>query len=105
MGTEYISDVTADLDIPVDGTLSRVLHRGDRLRVVGFAFDEGQELTEHTAAVQVISGRVQVTVGDETHDAVPAAWLWMDANVAHSLVATEPSHVLLTLLPGAGGAD
>ena len=101
----FIPDLAEQLEIPDAGTLSRVLYRDDRLRVVGFAFDEGQELTEHTAAVpaliQVLSGRLSVSLGAETLEMGPGAWLHMDAHLAHSLRAVEASVVLLTMMPEA----
>jgi quercetin dioxygenase-like cupin family protein len=100
----FIPDIADLLEIPTEGTLSRVLYSDDRLRVVGFAFDEGQELTEHTAAVpaliQVLSGRIQIGLDDEKTEMTPGSWLRMEAQLAHSLVALEPSVVLLTLLRG-----
>jgi hypothetical protein len=33
----------------------------------------------------------------------PEAWLRLDAHEPHSLLALEPSRLLLTMLPGAGG--
>ncbi len=99
----FIPDIADLLEIPDTGTLSRVLHRDDRLRVVGFAFDEGQELTEHTAAVpalvQVLSGSLEINLDGETIEMGPGAWLRMDAHLAHSLRAVEPSVVLLTMMP------
>lgn len=85
--------------------LSRVLHKGLGIRLVGFAFDTGQELTEHTSAstaiVQVLSGTIEVTVDGSTHRMGPRAWLVMAPRRPHSLVALEPASVLLTLLPAA----
>ncbi len=102
MSHTVIPDVTEILDIPDDGTLSKVLYRDDRIRVVGFAFDAGQELTEHTAAVpavlQVVSGRFKVTLGDDEVVVGPEAWVHMDAHLQHAVVALEPSVLLLTLL-------
>ncbi|MEA1902922.1 MAG: cupin domain-containing protein [Actinomycetota bacterium] len=99
----FIPAVPDQLEIPDDGTLSRILYRDERLRVVGFAFDEGQELTEHTAAVpaliQVLTGKLSVGLGDDTIEMGPGDWLRMDAHLAHSLRALEPSIVLLTMLP------
>ncbi len=104
MAHTFIPDIGDELEIPTDGTLSRVLYRDDRLRVVGFAFDAAQELTEHTAAVpaliQVVSGRIEVTLDGHRVEMSPGAWLRMDAHQPHSLLAVEPSVVLLTLLPG-----
>jgi quercetin dioxygenase-like cupin family protein len=99
-----IPDLTAHTDVPEQGTLSRVLHSDERVRVVLFAFGAGQELTEHTASVpallQVISGRFRVTAGGETFEMGPEAWLRLDAHEPHSLLALAPSRLLLTMLPG-----
>ncbi|MFA9566008.1 MAG: cupin, partial [Acidimicrobiales bacterium] len=63
------TDIAAEVEIPQDGTLSRVLYKDERIRLVVFAFDAGQELTEHTASVpaviQVVRGRFDLTLGDE----------------------------------------
>lgn len=97
-------DVAAEVDVPRDGTLSRVLYSDDRLRLVVFAFDAGQELTEHTAAlpavVQVVSGRLELTLGEDELTARPGAWIHMPARLPHSMRATEPSVMLLTMLKG-----
>lgn len=101
-------DLADEVAIPEDGILSRVLHKDDHIRLVVFAFDEGQELTEHTAAVpavvQVIRGRIGVDVGGDRVEMVAGAWLRMDARLPHSLVATEPSVVLLTLFTAASAS-
>jgi quercetin dioxygenase-like cupin family protein len=98
----FIPDVCTELEIPEQGTLSRVLYRDEHLRVVGFAFDEGQELTEHTAAVpavlQVLRGHLRVTTGAEEHELHPSGWLHMAARLPHSLTALEPSVALLTMV-------
>jgi quercetin dioxygenase-like cupin family protein len=102
MGHTLITDIAAEVEVPKDGTLSRVLHRDDSVRAVAFAFDTGQELTEHTATrpavVQVISGRIETGVGDDSFEMAPGAWLLLEPNQPHSLRATEPSVVLLSLL-------
>jgi quercetin dioxygenase-like cupin family protein len=102
-----IPDLPGRAEIPAQGTLSRVLHEDDRLRLVLFAFDSGQELTEHTASLpavlQVISGRFRVTAGGDTFPMGPESWLLLDAHEPHSLVAEEPSRLLLTMLRAPGG--
>jgi quercetin dioxygenase-like cupin family protein len=99
-----IPDLPSRAEIPENGTLSRVLHADDRVRLVLFGFDAGQELTEHTASVhallQVVSGRFRVTAGGDTFEMGPDAWLRLDPHEPHSLLALEPSRLLLTMLPG-----
>ncbi len=98
----FISDLSEQLEIPPDGTLSRVLYRDDQLRLVGFAFDTGQELTEHTAAVpvliQVVSGRLSVTLEAQTMELGPRGWLRMEAHAPHSVRALVPTVMVLTML-------
>ncbi len=100
----FIPDLADEVDVPRNGTLSRVLHQDDRMRLVLFAFDEGQELTEHRSAsaavVQVVSGRLKFTSGDEFHDLRPGGWLQMAPGEDHALEAIEPTVMLLTLLRG-----
>jgi quercetin dioxygenase-like cupin family protein len=105
MGTmphTLIPDLPGRAEMPEQGTLSRVLHDDGRLRLVLFAFDSGQELTEHTASVpgvlQVISGRFRVSAGGDTFAMGPEAWLLLDAHEPHSLLALEPARLLLTML-------
>lgn len=107
MSGTVIEDLAAELEIPPDGTLSRVLFRDDRLRVVGFAFAAGEELTEHTSAlpvvIQVVRGRIELDVEDRTATLTAASWVHLPARMPHSVRAVEPSVMLLTMLPGAGG--
>ena len=97
-----IENLISEVEIPVDGTLSRVLAKHGVVRLVVFAFDENQELTEHTAGVpviiQVLSGAVTISVGGEDHLMSPASWLFLDADVPHSVTAHEPARLLLTMI-------
>ncbi|KAB1980790.1 cupin domain-containing protein [Streptomyces triticiradicis] len=103
MSATVITDLAAELPLSEDGTLSRVLYRDDRLRVVGFAFAEGQELTEHTSAlpvvIQVVQGRLDLVLGDEKTEALPGCWIHLPARLPHTVRATEPTIMLLTMLP------
>ncbi|GGY09728.1 cupin domain-containing protein [Streptomyces anandii] len=103
MPATVIHDLAAELPVSEDGTLSHVLYRDDRLRVVGFAFDEGEELTEHTSAlpvvIQVIEGRLELVLGEEKTEARPGTWIHLPARLPHTVRATEPSVMLLTMLP------
>jgi quercetin dioxygenase-like cupin family protein len=102
MSYTSIPNLTNQIEIPEEGILSRVLFKDDQIRVVGFGFDTGQELSEHTAAVpailQVVSGRMTGTLGSDVIDLEPGSWVHMPADLAHSVRAVEPSLLLLTLL-------
>lgn len=97
-----IDDLRALVEIPTDGTLSKVVHSGDGIRLVVFAFDRGQELTEHTAAVpaslQVLTGRLAVTVGELHHELVPGGFVHLPAHAPHAVEALEPTVLLITMI-------
>ncbi|MFV9673068.1 MAG: cupin domain-containing protein [Acidimicrobiia bacterium] len=96
-----LANLLDEVEIPENGTLSRVVFKGDGLRVVLFAFDTGEQLTDHAATVpavvQVIKGRMEMTLGDQTMEIDPSSWVHMEPHLIHALVALEPSVVLLTL--------
>lgn len=102
MSATVIADLSAELNIPRDGTLSRVVYRDDRLRVVGFGFDTGQELTEHTSAlpvvIQIVRGRLDLVLGGERTEVGPGSWIHLPARLPHTVRAVEPTIMLLTML-------
>ncbi len=81
---------------------SKVIYRDEIVNVTVFGFDAGEELTEHRTArpavVQVLAGRLRFTAGGEELHAGPGFWLHMPSGTPHSLMATEPTVMLLTLL-------
>lgn len=101
-GATSFADLGAEVEIPHDGTLSRVLYKDDQVRLVIFAFDAGQELTEHTASVpaivQVVRGHLELTLGDVEMTGTPGCWIHMPAKLPHSVRAVEPTVMLLTML-------
>ena len=102
MAHTLISDPAREVTIQAGAVVSRVVHRSSGLNVTVFAFDAGEQLTEHqaarTAVVQVLSGRLRFTVDAEELDLDPGSWLHMTASAPHSLMATEPTVMLLTLI-------
>jgi quercetin dioxygenase-like cupin family protein len=97
-----INDPASEVTIQPGAVVSKVVHRHDGLDVTVFAFDAGEELTEHQASraavVQVLSGRLRFTVDGEQLDLAPGSWLHMASGAPHSLLATEPAVMLLTLI-------
>jgi quercetin dioxygenase-like cupin family protein len=97
-----IEDAAAAVTIQPGAVVSKVVHRDGDLNVTVFGFDAGEELTEHRASrvavVQVLTGRLRFTVDGEELDAGPGFWLHMVPGTPHSLVATEPTVMLLTLI-------
>jgi quercetin dioxygenase-like cupin family protein len=100
-----IENVITAVEIPKDGTLSRTLHRDDRVKVVLFGFAGGQELSQHTAAVpailEIIQGDARVTLDGEEKELSAGSWVFMEANLPHAIYARTNVVMLLTMLTGA----
>ncbi len=98
----YIANLVTTQEIPNDGIISRNIYKDEQVTAVLFGFSQGQELSEHTAAVpiiiQIISGEARLTVGEEVIDAGPNAWLHLDAKQPHSVYAKTSLVMLLTLV-------
>jgi quercetin dioxygenase-like cupin family protein len=90
------------------GIASRVLARSAGGNVTLFAFDAGEELSEHTAPFDALavtlSGSLVLTIGGRDVRTAPQSIVLMPANVAHAVRAVEPSRMLLLMLREAGGS-
>jgi quercetin dioxygenase-like cupin family protein len=102
-----IRHLAGEVTVPESGILSRTLFTDERIKVVVFGFDAGQELSEHTAAtpaiIEILEGEAEVLLGGERHVAGPGTWIHMTAGLHHAIHARTPVVMLLTLLrEGAG---
>ena len=90
------------VDYQPGGIVSRTLVKKSTGNVTLFAFDEGQELSEHTAPfdamVQVIDGEVELTIGSETTRLAAGEVIVMPANVPHAVRALGRFKMLLTMI-------
>lgn len=84
------------------GIASRVIARSAGGNVTLFAFDAGQELSEHTAPfdalVMVLQGAFDLTIGGQPVHATAGMVVRLPANVPHALVAADPARMLLIML-------
>lgn len=84
------------------GIASRVLARTTGGNVTLFAFDAGEELSEHTAPfdalVLTLSGALVLTIGGVEVRTVPDTMTLMPAHVPHAVRAAEASRMLLIML-------
>ncbi len=85
-----------------DGIASRVLARTEGGNLTLFAFDAGQELSEHTAPfdalVLVLEGSLQLTIGGTPVQAARGTIVRMPAGVPHAVEAPEAARMLLIML-------
>lgn len=84
------------------GIASRVLAKTSGGSLSLFAFDGGQELSEHTTPydglVLVLEGALTLTIGGARVNAIPGTVVRMPANVPHAVAASEPTRMLLLML-------
>jgi len=89
------------------GIASRVLARTAAGNITLFAFDAGEELSEHTAPfdalVLTLSGALTLRFGGRDIGTTPQTLVRMPADVPHAVRATEPSRMLLIMLRGQSG--
>lgn len=95
-------DLFEEIAINPEAIVSRTITKSDAFNLTLFAFDEEQSLSGHSspmdAWVQILSGEMEITVGDEAFSIIPGVLLLMPAGVPHALVATKPSRMLLTMV-------
>jgi quercetin dioxygenase-like cupin family protein len=84
------------------GIASRVLARTAAGNITLFAFDAGEELSEHTAPFDAlaltVSGGLVLTIGGIEMRTDPHTIVLMPAKVPHAVRATEASRLLLIML-------
>jgi quercetin dioxygenase-like cupin family protein len=91
------------------GIASRVLARTAGGNLTLFAFDAGQELTEHTspfdALVMVLEGSLALTIDGKELTAKPGTIVRMPSRLPHAVRAPEPARMLLLMLREPAEAD
>lgn len=93
----------ADLASYHDGSIvSRQITKQDAGNVTLFAFDEGQELSEHTAPfdalVHVLDGQVEVKISGAPFELNTGDAIIMPADEPHALRAMKKFKMLLTMI-------
>lgn len=90
------------LPVGAEATTSRVVVNNPLLRVVYFAFDAGELLTEHSSpravVVQLLDGAMRFTVDGVEHAMRPGDVIYLAPGAVHALVADAPSHLSLVMV-------
>ncbi len=97
-----VADLGSLVEVQTDSTVSRTVLRAEGARVVLFAFDAGQVLTEHTAAMpvllQVIDGHLRITADGRTVDLRPGGVIHLGTRLPHSVEAVTAAKLNLIML-------
>src|SRR6185503_13698074 len=95
----------AELVAYQDGSVvSRQITKADAGNVTLFAFDQDQELSEHTAPfdalVHILDGEAEIKISGKAFRLETGEAIVMPANEPHALKATTPFKMLLTMIRG-----
>lgn len=98
----HLDDLSALITVNEGSTVSRTVLKAEGVRLVLFSFDTGEELSEHTAAMpvllQVLDGELEISADGQTVTLKPGGVIHLPTRMAHSVLALEPSRMLLTML-------
>ena len=91
-----------DPDYQPGGIVSRIVLKQPTGSLTAFAFDVGQELSEHTcpyeAVLHVVDGEANVTIGSNVHTVAAGQMIRLPAGVPHAVQAPRRFKMLLTML-------
>ncbi len=99
MSYKFIADLLADVKVPNEGILSRILQKDEHVNITLFGFSPGQELSTHAAPTPAmlyfLSGESDVTLGDDLHHAGPGSFAYMPPFLPHAIAAKTATMMLL----------
>jgi quercetin dioxygenase-like cupin family protein len=89
-------------DYQAGAVVSRQITKAEGGNVTLFAFDEGQELSEHTAPfdalVHILDGQATITISGQSHLLKAGDAIIMPANQPHAVRAVTRFKMLLTMI-------
>ncbi len=90
------------VDYAEGATVSKIITRNEKGNLTLFAFDKGQNLSEHSAPfdaiVQVIKGVGTIIIDKKEHTVSEGQLIIMPANVPHAVEAIEKFKMLLIMI-------
>jgi quercetin dioxygenase-like cupin family protein len=96
-----IQNLSAEVQIPENGILSRTLYNDDHVKILVFGFAAGQELSAHTApmaaSIYIHSGEAELKLGEDVHQAAAGTMVHMPPQLVHGIVARTPVIMVLQM--------
>ncbi len=90
------------VDYSDGSTVSKIITRNEKGNLTLFAFDKGQNLSEHSAPfdaiVQVLEGAGTIIINKKEHAVSEGQLIIMPANIPHAVEATEKFKMLLIMI-------
>jgi quercetin dioxygenase-like cupin family protein len=95
-------DLASFTEYSPNSVVSKIIAKNKAGNITYFAFDEGEELSEHTtpfnAIVQVIDGEVELTIGGAPVTVSAGQIAMMPADIPHAVKAVKRFKMILTML-------
>lgn len=90
------------IDYSPDAIVSKVITKNKNGTTTLFAFDKGQNLSEHTtpfdAITIILDGTCEISIAGKPHTLSAGQMIIMPANIPHALEATEAFKMLLVMI-------
>lgn len=97
-----VSKIVDLVDYQDDAVVSRTLVKKTTGTITVFAFDRGQDLSEHTvpydALVQLLDGEAEIKIAGTPHNLTKGDVLIMPANKPHAVKAFKRFKMVLTMI-------
>ncbi|HYW96678.1 MAG TPA: cupin domain-containing protein [Bacteroidales bacterium] len=99
-----VFDFTRSIEYSSDGIVSKQIIKNPGGNITLFAFDEGQELSEHSAPfdalVQVLEGEAEIMIDGTLYRVGSGSSVILPANHPHAVKAPGSFKMLLTMVRG-----
>ncbi|PID88239.1 MAG: cupin [Bacteroidia bacterium] len=83
-------------------TVSKIITQSPKGNLTLFAFDQGQNLSEHTAPfdaiVQILDGKAKIIINQKEYLLDTGGFIIMPAQIPHAVEAVEKFKMLLTMI-------
>jgi len=97
-----VHNLQKSIDYSAGAIVSKIVTRNQAGTITLFAFDKGQNLSEHTAPfdalVHLLDGKALIRIDKEQFVLSAGDLLIMPAHIPHAVDAVEPFKMLLTML-------
>lgn len=96
------AQVASLVDYRGGSVVSREIIKGASGKVLLFAFDEAEGLSEHTspfnALAQIVEGEAEIVIARQPHRVEAGQWILMPAGQPHALKAIKRFKMILTMI-------
>lgn len=98
----FIDNLAQRVEYCPNSTTSTTLMRAEGVNVVLFSFDEGEELSEHTAAmpviVQALEGELEIRADGKTVTLRPGGMVHFSTRLPHAVKALTKAKMVLYMM-------